>query len=1169
MSNTIDQPLKELGDLEAKYRSTEGEFFYSGIQALVRVPLDQMRMDREAGLNTATFVSGYQGSPLGGYDRELLIRRALLDHFRIKLQPGLNEELAATSVMGSQIAMTFPKPRYDGVLGVWYGKAPGLDRAGDAIRHAQFAGTSRHGGVLALAGDDPANKSSTLPSSSEFTLADLHLPTLYPGNIQEVIDLGLHGVSLSRASGLWTGLKVVTSVADSTGIAEVGPSRLSPEIPQIEWQGRPYRPSTTGWVGGQVANTTEREIYEVRSQVALEYAIANRLNRITVDSPAAWLGIVASGSTYYALIEALRLLGLDTAGLRKHGIRILQLTMLHPFEGQIVRRFAQGLAEVLIVEEKRGYAEMHVRDALYGMPGAPQVVGKRDPTGAELVPSYGALDAEMLLGPLRRRLVTRIEPSHLAPAAAALPPAGKVNLIPLAPSRTPYFCSGCPHSTGLQAPQEALVGAGIGCGGMVSMLDPVRVGTVMGLTQMGGEGAHWVGIEPYVEPEHFIQNMGDGTFAHSGSLAIRAAVAAKVNVTYKILHNGAVAMTGGQETVGAMSIPNLVRWLHSEGVERIVVTTEDPRKYGRGLSGAKVLHRNRIVEAQEELAGTPGVTVLIHDQQCAAEVRRGRKRGLVPDPPQRIVINERVCEGCGDCGVKSNCLSVQPVETEFGRKTQIHQSSCNKDFTCTKGDCPSFLTVIPRRRRTTSRRPNRSEGGARRLPQFDLSVLVSPTLIVDDDDMTIRMPGVGGTGVVTVAQVLGTAASLDGRFVLGLDQTGLSQKAGPVVSDVRVTRRPIEGMSKVSEGSTDLYLVFDLLVATEPKNVAAISSVRTVSVVSTSKTPTGRMVRDPSLAFPDVESLSREIASRSREGAFRSVDAIGVTEELLGDATTSNMFLVGVAYQIGAIPISDRAIERAIELNGAATEANLWSFRWGRLWAIDEDRVRRASTSAPEALPSAPEWLQAEIASAGLGEGELGRVVSIRAGDLVKYQNPAYARAYLNTLAKAARTQDTEFAETVARNLYKLMAYKDEYEVARLHLEPEVRSKVEASIGTDVVVKWNLHPPILRSMGLRRKLTLGPWCRPVLQVLRAGRRLRSTPLDPFGYTNMRRMERLLIAEYRELIERVSANWISQNAPIAIGLADLPDGIRGYEEVKLRNVERYRAELGKLRSELNV
>ncbi|MFN0026348.1 MAG: indolepyruvate ferredoxin oxidoreductase family protein [Acidimicrobiales bacterium] len=1199
MTDVMGRPAARpaLQDLDAKYRETEGQFFFTGVQALVRVPLDQMRADRRAGLRTASFISGYQGSPLGGFDREIIAHKALMDEHHIVHRSGLNEELGATAVWGSQLANTFPDPLYDGVLGIWYGKAPGLDRAGDAIRHAAYSGTGRHGGVLALTGDDPACKSSTLPSSSEFSLADLHLPVLHPGSVQEVLDLSRHGVYLSRASGLWSAIKIVTSVADAAASAEVGPDRIRPVMPTFLYRGQQYQAQVSGKVGPPMTTDMERELYEARLQVARLYGVENNLNAITHDAPDAWIGLLASGRVYHEVLEALHTLGLSEADLTGLGIRLIQIGMMYPLDATVMRRLTAGLAEVMVVEEKRNFLELHLKEALYGVTDAPLITGKHDPSGIALVPAWGALDADALVEPIFRRLGTRVDAARLrAPHAA--PSQGVKRRIELLPARTPFFCSGCPHNTGTKVPDGSLVGAGIGCHGMVTLMDPERVGTIMGITQMGGEGSNWVGIEPFVKTDHYIQNMGDGTFAHSGSLSVRMAVSAGAHITFKILYNSAVAMTGGQDAAGAMTVPALTYWLRSEGVARTIVTTDDPGAY-KGVElapGTEVWQREKIIEAQETLKRSSGVTVLIHDQQCAAEKRRDRKRGLVADPATRIVINERVCEGCGDCGVQSNCLSVQPVETEFGRKTRIHQSSCNKDYSCLAGDCPSFLSVVPQRSSLLGRlgaarrkvtggssgsgasgaggRTSRSEGGARRRPAIDEGRLIEPTLVVSATDATIRMPGIGGTGVVTVSQILGTAATLDGKFVTGLDQTGLSQKAGPVVSDLRIATAAVEGSNKTTAGGVDLYLVFDQLVGLGANNIIGCDPARTVAVVSVAKSPTGAMLRDPRATYPADADLRADLDAVTRADHNRYLDAGEVALGLFGDSTTANVLQLGVAYQLGAVPISAGAIEQAIELNGAAVEANKAAFRWGRMWAIDPAAVRAASQLPAHHLPKPSAALEADIVRRGLGDGELGRLVRLRAADLVAYQDHRYTDRYLEVLSTVAAAGQIALTEAVARNLYKLMAYKDEYEVARLHLETAAKIHVENEVGAQMVVSYNLHPPVLRALGMDGKIRLGPWFTPVLGQLQKGKKLRGTALDPFGYAKVRRVERQLAKEYGQLVQRLAGRFASgalavPQLPTAVDLANLPDLVRGYEQIKLDNVEIYQSELARLRAALGV
>ncbi len=1156
--------------LDLKYTAEEGTIYLTGIQALVRVPIDQRRADRRRGLRTAAFISGYPGSPLGGLDFELVRQSRLLREHEIFFTPGLNEDLAATAVWGSQLAATFPNPKYDGVLGVWFGKAPGVDRTGDAFRHANFVGVSRTGGVLAYAGDDPTCKSSTLPSATEMALADLGMPVLFPGNVQEVLDLGLHGFALSRCSGLWVALKVVTNVADGAGTAEVAPDRVRPELPTLELDGRPFehRPNPRAMATPAILEV-ERQLFYARLELARLYARANRLNRVVLPTRPAWLGIAAAGKSFYDLRQALAELGLDDGTLRRLGVRLFKINQLFPLEPWTVREFAEGLEEVLVVEEKRPFIETAIRDILYSMPDRPLVVGKLDEAGRPLIPAHGELDADAIAPAVGRRLLRRL-PIEAVEARLRQLEAVRSRPAPITVARTPYFCSGCPHNRSLEVPPGSLVGAGIGCHGMALITDRETIGQVTGITHMGGEGAQWVGIAPFTETPHFFQNLGDGTLFHSGSLAIRFAVAAGVKMTFKILYNNAIAMTGGQPVPGAVGVAELTRLLEAEGVRKIIVTTEDPGKY-RGVRlapNAEVWHRDRLVEAQELLASIPGVTVLIHDQMCAAEKRRLRRRGRLPDPPVHVYINERVCEGCGDCGRKSNCLSVQPVETEFGAKTQIHQSSCNKDYSCLRGDCPSFLTVEVRRRPKDRPRP---------YPAFDLE-LPEPEIKVPTDGYALHMMGIGGTGVVTVNQILGTAALLDGKHVRALDQTGLSQKGGPVVSHLKVFDREPEAANNVSAAGADLYLAFDILVATQPASLAKADPNRTIAVVSTSRVPTGQMVANNRLAFPELSALIGRIEAVTRREHNVYLDAQLAAEALFNDHMAANIVLLGAAYQAGTIPISAEAIEEAIRLNGVAVEMNLLAFRWGRLAVADPRRVdievmratRRAEPPAPTLSPAARELIDSVGA-----EGELRRLLEIRVPDLIDYQDLAYARRYVEFVRRvreveAARTPGrTAIGEAVARYLYKLMAYKDEYEVARLHLDPAVRADLEARFGPGARVYWHLHPPLLRALGLRGKLKLGPWFTPAFRLLRAMRRLRGTPFDIFGYTRVRRVERRLIDEYRALVGRALAKLDESTYGLVLAVATLPDEIRGYEGVKLAGVERFRRRAAELMAKLEA
>jgi indolepyruvate ferredoxin oxidoreductase len=1142
--------------LDAKYRQEEGRIFVSGIQALVRLPLDQHRADRRRGLRTATLISGYRGSPLGGFDVTLERNQALLREHHVVFVSGVNEDLGATAVFGSQLVQLFPRPRYDGVLGMWYGKGPGVDRTGDVFKHANFSGVGRWGGVLAVAGDDPQAKSSSLPTHAEVTFYDALMPVIYPGNVQEILDLGRLGFELSRYSGLWVGVKIVTDVADAIGTAEVAPDRVRVVDPGYMYEGRPWQAGRPAPIIPPFSLQTEREIHYGRLEAARAFTAANGLNRITVATPGARLGVVAAGKTYYDLRQALADLGLDDEALRRHGIRLLKVGLLFPLEAGIVREFARGLEEILVVEEKRGFLELLLRDVLYDQAERPRVLGKHDRSGEVLVPADGELDADAIARILARWLASRI-PLEAITRPLALLASFQGRPAPPGVARLPFFCSGCPHNRSTTLPEGSLGAAGIGCHSMVLYMDR----PVSGLTQMGGEGVQWVGAAPFTETPHLFQQLGDGTLFHSGSLAIRQAVAAGTTITFKILYNSAVAMTGGQDAAGAVPVPDLTRQLEAEGVRRILVLTDEPGKYprdARWAAGVEVWHRDRLDEAQRRLREVPGVSALIYDQRCAAEKRRLRKRGKLADPAVRVVINEAVCEGCGDCGAKSNCLSVQPVETEFGRKTQIHQSSCNKDYSCLLGDCPSFVTVEPLG-------PGRPR--ARRLPAVD-GDLPEPALRVRAAASLFLM-GIGGTGVVTVNQILGTAALLDGKHVVGLDQTGLSQKGGPVVSHLKVADDPADLANKVGAGEADLYLGFDLLVASQPQHLARARPDLTLAVVATSQVPTGMMVASPDVRFPDPGELRASIERVTRKDENVYLDALGLAEAWFGDHMAANLVALGAAYQAGALPVRAAAIEQAIELNGVAVEMNRLAFRAGRRLVVDPEwarsvRPRRAgavNVAAPlgaearEMLRTAETWTS----------GELRRLLTVRVPELVAYQDAAYAREYVAFVRRVAGAEqagvpgETRLAEAVARHLFKLMAYKDEYEVARLHLGARLAESLTEELGGPVRIRYHLHPPLLRALGWTRKVRLGRWVEALFRLLVAARRLRGTALDPFGRGRVRRVERALIGEYRDLVERALAGLSPATHERALKVARLPDRVRGYEEVKLRGVERFREE----------
>ncbi len=1188
-------------DLDQKFTLERGRVLLTGVQALVRLPIDQHRADAARGLRTGTFISGYQGSPLGTVDLTIERNMDLLTAHDVVWVPGVNEELAATAVWGSQEPLLGPLARHDGVVGMWYGKGPGVDRCGDVFKHANFKGTAPNGGVLVLAGDDPMAKSSTLPTQVEPAFYDAQIPVLYPGTMQEVLDLGLHGIALSRYSGLWTAFKIVTTVADGFGVAEVAPDRVAPVDPGLEVDGEPWRHVQRPGLVTPLSLEQEKDIAYGRLEAAVAYAAANGLNEISGAAGAARLGIVAAGRTFQELRQALGDLGLDDEALRHFGIRLLRLGMVWPVEPEIVGRFAGGLDEILVLDEKRAFIELFVRDILYGRAGAPRVVGKTDERGRRLVPADGELSADRIAAVVADRLRSGVLggevgalPVAVEARLALIEEASKAGAAVLA--RTPYWCSGCPHNRSTVAPEGSFVGAGVGCHAMALWIDD-RAQIVH---QMGGEGATWIGRAPFTDRPHIFQNVGDGTFFHSASLAVRAAVAADVDITYKILYNGAVAMTGGQDVAGAIGVAELTQAMAAEGVSRIIVCSDDPDRHTSGAPLAEdtdIWRRDRLDEAQLALRDTPGVTVLVYDQQCAAEKRRERKRGLRPTPTKRIFINEAVCEGCGDCGAKSHCLSVQPVDTELGTKTRIHQSSCNFDYTCIEGDCPSFIRVKTRPARTKAAAAAGSGAGrgARTEPPADIAEPDRPA--PGPDGYAVFMAGVGGTGVVTVSQVLATAAVLDGFDVLGLDQTGLSQKGGPVVSHLRFFDGEASGANLIGAGGADCYLGMDLLVAADPKNLGTAERGRTLAVVSTSKLPTGDMVAHTSETYPDIGAMLATIDGATRAEANVRLDADRMADALVGTAMPANVLVLGAAYQAGGIPVSAASIERAIELNGVAVAANIAAFRWGRVYVRDGiDGLVSLAGVGDAAVPAETETAaggpgldsvgaRAKAAARSLvqrsglaaigGDGGAGaalaETVQRRAADLVDYQSRELASHYVDFVdAASAREREvmgdrTGLADAVARHLYKLTAYKDEYEVARLHLRPGVGDAVRDAVGDFAGYRILLHPPVLRAMGLKRKISLGPFQRPALAVLKGLRRLRGTPLDVFGYAGVRRTERELIAEYRALMEAELDALTPATYDRAVKLAELPDIIRGYEDVKLANVERFREQVRAIRS----
>ncbi len=1148
--------------LADRYHETDGTAFLTGIQALARIPIEQLRRDRAAGLNTAAFLSGYPGSPLGGFDLEVARAVKLVPDLPIVLQPAVNEELGATSVMGSQLAAGRPDANRDGVVGFWYGKAPGLDRAGDALRHGVFAGASPFGGAVVLVGDDPASKSSTMPSSSDAALVDLHMPILYPGTMAECVELGLHAVAMSRSSGLWSAMKIVTPVADGSGTVEFPVLDTDPIMPTIDVNGEPWVCKPSAKFLGPRMLAVEREFREIRIPLAYRYGVENGLNRVSVDPADAWIGLVATGFTYYEMLDALRRLGLDgEEEIAAAGIRILQLRMPVPFDAHLVRTFARGLDEIVVVEEKNPTLEWLIKDALYGRGHHPEVVGKTHENGDVLMRSWGRLDADAMMPGLRARLSARIA-DRLLPEP---PPVREKALIPLAVNRTPFFCSGCPHNWGTKAPDGAVVGAGTGCHGMTLLMDEDRVGETIGITAMGNEGAQWIGMAPFVETNHIFQNYGDGTYFHSGQLALQYCIGAGMNITFKILYNGTVAMTGGQDSTAPVAVPDLVTILLAHGVRKVAITAEDIDRYDDiTLPDGVVVHdRDEIIAVQESLAAVPGVTVLIHDQFCAAELRRARKRGKLTMPTKHVVINHRICEGCGDCGDVSNCLSVQPVETPLGRKTAIDQASCNFDYSCLQGDCPAFMTVEIDTQRAQDDRGER--------PTAPTDIVPDPIVDHPSDLVHLRLAGIGGTGVVTVAQILSTAAMFDGWHVRGLDQTGLSQKAGPVISDVTLSRGAHGSSNIVGDGEADLILGFDEMVAAGDAAIGSADPLRTVVIASTAVTPTGRMISHPDIPYP-APAIADRFTDLTRSADNRFVDATSLATTLTGSAAQANVLLLGVAVQTGHVPVSIESIERAIELNGVAVEANQAAFDWGRRWAHDasavEALVGRTRPTPPErvmTVPDLPRRLAEQVAALRCSES-LREVITMLAADLVGYQDARYAERFIDAVAMTARHElrvgvsPALLTETTARSLHKLMAYKDEYEVARLLLLPEGELAAKSVVGDEARVSWHLHPPMLKALGMDSKLELGSWSKPAFVALRTGKRLRGTRFDLFGRTEMRRMEAALPGEFLAAMQTVHDGLTLDNLDLAVEIAGLPDGIRGYEDLKLRRVAEFREQL---------
>ena len=1142
--------------LDDKYALEQGRVYLTGVQALVRLILLQRQRDAAAGLDTGAFVSGYRGSPLGGFDKALWDAKRFLKSQSVHFQPGVNEEMAATAIWGTQQVALYPGATKDGVFGVWYGKGPGVDRTGDVFKHANCAGTSPHGGVLALAGDDHACKSSTLAHQSELALMDAMIPVLNPGSVQEVLDYGLIGWALSRYAGVWVGMKTTADTMDNSASVLVDAARVQIQLPddaEIPEGGFNIRALDTPL-------EQEKRLHRYKLPAVLAFARANRLDRVMLGGPQRRLGIVTVGKTYYDVREALSELGLSDRAATDLGLCVYKVAMPWPLEPEGLRAFAAGLDLLLIVEEKRGVIENQAKEILYSLPDGqrPRVVGKLDEVGAELLPSYNELSTTQIAIAIADRLLgLRDDPEIRARSEELRVRQRRLVDKTAVMSRIPTFCSGCPHNTSTKVPDGSRALAGIGCHYMAIWMDRETDGH----SQMGGEGASWVGQAPFTETPHVFVNIGDGTYYHSGILAVRQAVAANVTLTYKILFNDAVAMTGGQPVDGQMTVPQVTRQLAAEGVGRIVVVTDEPEKYPIGAPfapGVTVEHRDALDRVQRDIRSYPGVSAIVYDQTCATEKRRRRKRGTMIDPPRRVVINESVCEGCGDCGVQSNCVSLLPVETEFGRKRQIDQSSCNKDLSCVRGFCPSFVTI---------------EGGKLRKPkpavtkEADFGALPDPVQPALDRPWNILVNGVGGTGVVTIGALMGMAAHLEGKGVSVLDMTGLAQKGGAVMSHVRIAASAEDIQSvRIAAGAADLVIGADFVTSGGSDTLARAAIGRTRMVINENRAMPSDFTRQPDLSFP-AAALRRSIEAASGPEGVDFLDATGIATSLLGDSIATNLFLLGYAVQKGWVPLGVEALERAIELNGVAIDFNKRAFLWGRRAAVDLGAVKRAATAPAGATP----------AHRAMSES-LDQAIARRAAYLTAYQNEAWADRYLATVAKVRAVETKSIGgerltASVARYLFKLMAYKDEYEVARLHSDAAFLDGIAAQFEGDYKIAYNLAPPLLAerdpTSGHLLKRRFGPWMRRAFGLLQHLKGLRGTALDPFGYTAERRMERQLITDYAALVDELIAKLSPSTLDLAVSLAEIPERIRGYGHVKERHLAEAKALEAKLLEQLRA
>ncbi|MDA9367946.1 indolepyruvate ferredoxin oxidoreductase family protein [Flavobacteriaceae bacterium] len=1138
--------------LEDKYLKTDGRIYISGTQALARLPMLQKQRDEKAGLNTGGFISGYRGSPLGGVDMALWQAKKYLAQENIIFQPGVNEDLAATSVWGSQqVNLSENGSSVDGVFGMWYGKGPGVDRSADVLKHANSAGTSPHGGVLMLAGDDHAAKSSSVAHQSEHLLIACGIPVLYPSNVQEYLDYGLHGWAMSRYCGLWVAMKCVTDVVESSASVTLEADHLDIVIPEdfklpegglnIRWPDPPL--------------DQEARMHNHKWYAALAYIRANKLNRVVIDSPQARFGIMAAGKAYLDVRQALADLGLDDDACARIGIRVMKVGCVWPLDAQDARNFASGLEEILVVEEKRQILEYALKEELYNWRDdvRPRIFGKfdeRDNAGGEWSVPRGQwlLPACYELSPaaIAKSIATRLERLGL-PADVMATISNRIGVIDgkeqeaakprLTEDRKPWFCSGCPHNTSTRVPEGSRALAGIGCHYMAMWMDR----NTDTFTQMGGEGVSWIGQMHFSNDKHVFVNLGDGTYFHSGLLAIRASIAAGASVTYKILFNDAVAMTGGQPVDGVLTVPMVAQQVIAEGAKKVMLVSDEPQKYAarEGLPDAvSVHHRDDFDDLQLQLRDTAGTTIMIYDQTCATEKRRRRKRGLAVDPARRAFINPDVCEGCGDCSVKSNCLSVEPLDTPLGTKRVINQNSCNKDFSCLKGFCPSFVTLEG----AQLRKPSTDASGELALP----AGIPEPAIATLDKPVGIVVTGVGGTGVVTIGALLGMAAHLENKGVTVLDQTGLAQKGGAVMSHVQIAAEPgAIHATRIATGEAEVLIGCDEIVSASADALSRVRSGHTAAIINSAHTPTAEFVSNPNWQYP-TSSVERDLLSALGEQCnFLSASELAV--RLIGDSIFTNPLMLGYAWQKGWLPLSRAALIRAMELNGVAAENNKRAFEWGRVAAHDAGLIPEAGHKAEVVKLHFPETLH--------------DVVETRIHLLTQYQDAAYAARYREALlkfemAEKSRLGSSSLSVIAAKNLAKLMAYKDEYEVARLHTSPRfmnlLREQFEGEPGVDYRINYHLAPPMIAKkdrQGHLLKSQYGQWMLSAFRLLRRFSGLRGGWLDVFGKTAERRQERQLIKDYMQLLDDLAEHLDERTLDNTRALLELPDSIRGYGHVK--------------------